>query len=186
MEANRSLLDMLLELERLDRVPRSGFALRGVPDGESVAEHSWHVAVLVWALAPRVPGLDAERATAMALVHDIAEVRLGDLPMTAARYLGAAGKAGAEQAAMRELTAPLGRRAVELLEDYESAGSLEARLVRACDKLQLMLKVALYESSGATGLSEFWVNSDNFPAAGIEAVDALVAELRTRFSAPDI
>ncbi len=31
---NESLLDLFLELQILDRVPRSGYLLRGVPDPE--------------------------------------------------------------------------------------------------------------------------------------------------------
>jgi len=35
--ANASLLDLLLELQTLDRVPRSGYFLRGISDCESVS-----------------------------------------------------------------------------------------------------------------------------------------------------
>lgn len=107
MRENTSLLDLLLELQALDRVPRMGWVLRGVPEAESVAEHSFHVALLVWLLAPRLPEVDAGRAVGMALLHDLAEVRFGDLPRVAARYLPAGAKATAETAAEAELLAPL-------------------------------------------------------------------------------
>ena len=41
MGPNENLLDVLLELQALDRVPRMGYLLRGVSDPESIAEHSW-------------------------------------------------------------------------------------------------------------------------------------------------
>ena len=51
MKSNQTLLDTLLELQGLDRVPRTGYALRGVDNPESVSEHSWHVTFLAWTLA---------------------------------------------------------------------------------------------------------------------------------------
>ena len=76
MRTNDTLLDLLLELQTLDRVPRMGFVLRGVGDSESITEHSWHVLFLVWALAPRCDGVDPHRAVEMALVHDLATTEM--------------------------------------------------------------------------------------------------------------
>ena len=180
MEPNRSLLDSLLELQALDRLPRTGFALRGVSDPESIAEHGFHLCLLIWALAPEVPEIDLGRAPELALVHDLAEIRIGDLPRTAGRYLPAGAKAGAESAALAELMAPLGDRAPALFAEFEHAETPEARLVKACDKLQLMVKVFVYERWGAAGLSEFWDNAINFPDPGFAPVDELLAELRQR------
>jgi len=175
-----SLLDTLLELQILDRVPRSGWALRGVPEPESVSEHGFHVVLLVWALAREVPDLDPLRAIELAVVHDLAEVRLGDLPRTAARYLPAGAKHAAEEAALGELLAPLGERGVALYREYRAKATAEARFVAACDKLQLMIKVTLYEEWGAGGLGEFWDNEENFPDDEFAPVSALVGALKER------
>jgi putative hydrolase of HD superfamily len=180
VKENASLLDALLELQILDRVPRSGWALRGVPEPESVSEHAFHVVALAWALGPRVPGLDLARTLELAIVHDLAEVRMGDLPRTAARYLPAGAKHAAEAAALGELLAPLGDRANTLFAEYHARASAEARFVAACDKLQLMLKVTLYERWGAGGLGEFWDNPQNFPDDEFAPVVELIAALRER------
>lgn len=178
MRRNETLLELLLELQTLDRVPRMGYVLRGVPDPESISEHSWHVGFLVWALAPRVPGVDLGHAMEVAMIHDLAEVRTGDLPRVAARYFADGAKADAERSVVEELTGPLSERAGALLAEYRDAETVEARLVKACDKLQLMLKVAVYERWGAGGLKEFWDNPDNFPDYGIAAVREMFDELR--------
>jgi 5'-deoxynucleotidase YfbR-like HD superfamily hydrolase len=107
-------------------------------------------------------------------------VRLGDLPRTAARYLPAGVKHAAEQQALAELLSPLGRRGDELYAEYRAKATPEARLVAACDKLQLMLKVTLYERWGAGGLAEFWANPENFPDQEFPPVAELIAELRAR------
>jgi len=180
VKPNESLLDLFLELQALDRVPRMGFALRGVPQAESVAEHSFHVATLVWILAREEPTVDAFRALELALIHDLAEVRTGDLPMTAGRYLPAGAKATGERAAFDELLAPLGSHGELLLDEFGAASSPEARFVKACDKLQLMLKVSAYEGWGARSLQEFWENPDNFRGGEFVTVDRLIADLKRR------
>ncbi len=186
MRANETLLDLLLEAQMLDRIPRSGYVLRGVANPESVTEHSWHVLFLVWTLGPRAPGVDVGRAVEIALVHDLAELRIGDLPRTAGRYFPAGAKKEAEAAAMADVLSPLPARARELYAEYQEGASLEARLVKACDKLQLMLKVTVYERWGTGALAEFWENPDNFPDLGIEAVAELFAELRHRRAAREL
>jgi putative hydrolase of HD superfamily len=182
VKRNESLLDTLLELQILDRVPRSGWALRGVAEPESVSEHAFHVVFLVWALAPEVPGLDAARAVELAIVHDLAEVRIGDLPRTAARYLPEGAKHAAEEAALAELLSPLGDRGAALYREYHARGTAEARFVAACDKLQLMIKATLYERWGAGGLGEFWANEANFPGDEFGPVADAFAALRARRS----
>lgn len=180
MKSNTSLLDLFLEAQILDRVPRSGYFLRGVPDAESVTEHSWHVLFLVWVLGKRVPGLDLARAMQIALVHDLAEVRIGDLPRTTNRYFDDGAKARAERAAMAEILAPLDPESRALHDEYMAAASIEARLVKACDKLQLMIKVHAYEGWGAGGLGEFWDHEANFPSEEFEPVREVVRDLRQR------
>jgi len=180
MRPNESVVDLLLEVQALDRVPRLGYLLRGVSDAESISEHSWQVALLCWIIAAEEPAVDAGKALEMALIHDLAELRLGDLPRTAAHYLPPDAKKTAETAAAREILAPLGERPLLLFAEYEQGSSPEARLVKACDKLQLMLKVSVYESWGAGGLGEFWANSDNFPDGGFTAIRDIFDQLRQR------
>ena len=184
MRINDTLLDLCLELQILDRVPRSGYVLRGVDHPESVTEHSWHVLFLVWALGSRIEGLDVHRAVEIALVHDLAELRIGDLPRVASRYFPEGAKKTAELAAMGEILAPLPERALGLYREYQEGTSPEARLVKACDKLQLMLKVTVYERWGTGALGEFWDNPDNFPDGGFEVVKELFEALRERRMRP--
>jgi putative hydrolase of HD superfamily len=183
MKANRTLLDVFLEIQMLDRIPRAGFVLRGVAEPESVAEHTLHVVFLVWALGPKIAGLDVARAVEIALLHDLAELRIGDLPRTSSHYFPEGAKKAAESAAMADVAGPLDERARLLYDEYLHAATPEARLVKACDKLQLMLKVAVYERWGMGALAEFWDNPENFPADGFPAVREIFAELLERRNA---
>ena len=178
---NATLLDLVLELQLLDRVPRAGYLLRGIADGESVAEHSFHLAMIVRLLAPREPGLDAGRAVELALLHDLGELRIGDLPANAARYFPDGAKHVAEQRAVEELLAPDETSAQARYREYEERATREARFVAACDKLQMMIKVSVYQRQGRGGLAEFWLHAGNFPGTEFAAVRELFDSLRARF-----
>jgi putative hydrolase of HD superfamily len=177
-------LALLLELQQLDRMPRSGYSLRGVVDPESVSEHSWHLCFLVWSLSRDIADLDRARALELALVHDLAEVRIGDLPRPAARYFPAASKKQAEAAAAADLLAPLDAEAAAAFAEYQAGQTLEARFVKACDGLQMMLKVAAYERQGNGDLADFWQHAETLDDGGFAPVrsllDALQAARRTR------
>lgn len=178
--ANASLLELLLELQTLDRIPRSGYFLRGISDCESIAEHTCQLALLVWLLAADEPGLDRSKAVELALMHDLAELRIGDLPRTASAYLPSEVKHAAERKAAADILAPADPRAQALYDEYDRGETREARFVKACDKLQLMIKVTVYERWGQRGLAEFWSNPANFPPSDFAAVEKLFGELRER------
>lgn len=177
---HQHLLDLLVELQALDKLPRVGYSLRGVPEPESVSEHVFHLGFLVWALGREVPGLDMAKALELTLIHDLAEVRFGDLPRTAAHYLPDGAKASAERAAMADLLAPLPG-AEKLLDEYHDQDSLEARFVSACDKLQLRLKAWVYEQWGNTALGELTGEGlDELDDGGFAPIRHLIDELRRR------
>ena len=69
------------------------------------------------------------------------------------------------------MTAPLSSRSTDRFAEFVEGKTAEARFVRACDKLQLMLKVWHYESQGATGLKGFWQNEENFVANGFAEIE---------------
>jgi len=146
------MISTLIELQRLKRLDRTGWVLRGLaPGAESVAAHSYGVAFTAMVLADKVRargvGVDVERVLRLALLHDLAETRTGDMPRTGAQYYSPEARRRAERAAfddvVRELGSPLGGDYGELHEDYERRLSLEARLVKAADIVDLLAQ-ALY------------------------------------------
>lgn len=158
-----SMLATLIELQRLKRLDRTGWTLRGLPNGtESVASHSFGVCVTAMMLADEVEArgieIDCERVLRMALLHDWAETRVGDLPKTATSYFGADARKNAETLAFADVVRDVGGEAKyqELYQDYEQRSSLEARLVKAADVIDLLVQAYALEVAGAKGLDEFW------------------------------
>jgi putative hydrolase of HD superfamily len=157
------MLSTLIELQRLKRLDRTGWTLRGLPNGtESVAAHSFGVSVTAMLLADEFVAhginVDTERVLRMALLHDWAEVRVGDMPRTATLYFGSEARKQAETAAFSDVVDEVDSEGsyVQLYDDYERRESIEARLVKAADVLDLLIQVLALERAGARGLDEFW------------------------------
>lgn len=158
---------------RLKRLPRTGWLLAGVALPESVAEHSFGTALFSCFLAELVNAeaessefggranetrIDVGRAVRIALVHDLAESMVTDLPREATSIYGRGAKHDAEFAAMTEILdgAPGGNDYLALWREYEGAASPEARLVRDADKLEMVMQARDYAAAGNRRLSEFW------------------------------
>lgn len=172
---------------RLKSVPRIGWLLRGVRDVESVAAHSFGVAIIAMLLADRTRArgieVNVERLLRMALMHDLTEARTGDLPSTIKQYFGKATIKAADERIAGEMLAELGRLGesyLELWRDYEHRASIEARLVKAADKLDLLVQSREYEKGGARNLQEFWDTAgDDFAELGLDdLISDLIAELK--------
>lgn len=149
-------LGALLQSQVLDRMPRTGWIQHGVPEPESVAAHSFGTALVVLALGPAVePPLDVDRAVTLALLHDIAEARTGDIPRSAAALFPPGVKAAAERAAAEELLEPLSDLARERGHEALAKESREARFVAQCDALQLGVRLVGYLRSGVRDLDSF-------------------------------
>ncbi len=90
-----------------------GWLMAGVPAPESVADHNWATALLAMLLvdainqSPASQGLDAPLDVAhvlkMALVHDLAEAEVTDLPRRATALFGKQAKYAAEAAAVAQI-----------------------------------------------------------------------------------
>jgi putative hydrolase of HD superfamily len=159
-----ALVDLLLETVTLKRMPRAGWLMRGVPNVESVADHSFGVAVVALILADALEGevFDLEKVLTIALLHDLGEIRLTDLPLSAAQLIPAEVKAEAEDAAIGALLTPLvgSGRLKALWREFEDQSSPEGRLVRDADKLEMMVQCLRYEQAGSQGLEEYWEAMD--------------------------
>jgi len=154
-----SLLDIFIEAGNLKKLPRTGWLLRGVSNPESIADHSYRVALITLFLADELKArgveIDVERALKIAVLHDLAEARVTDIPLTAQYYLD---KGRAEKKAAMELFVKTSnpKEYFRLWREYEEGLSLEGRLVKFADKLEMLVQALEYEKAGFRDLDEFW------------------------------
>ncbi len=143
-------LALLTEALGLKAVDRAGWHRVGVEHPESVAAHSWGMALA--ALIDCPAELDLQRVLALCLLHDLPEVRVGDLTPhdgvsrtdKAQREHDAADAMLAEHPHLRALVA-----------EYADGLTAEARYVRALDKLDMGLQARVYASSQDVHTDEF-------------------------------
>ncbi|HET7109719.1 MAG TPA: HD domain-containing protein, partial [Gemmatimonadales bacterium] len=72
------MLEFLRSAEQLKSTLRTCYASTGRQ--ESVAEHSWRLALMAMLLRHEFPELDAEKVLRMCLIHDLGEAIGGDIP----------------------------------------------------------------------------------------------------------
>jgi len=140
-------LDLLVQANILKTTPRTGWHLRWVPDPEDVAAHSWGTAMVALVLAEMSGDrLDRGRLLAMAILHDLAEAEVSDIPRLAARFFPDGAKNDAEAWALAEMLGnlPVAGSWTALLEDFKREESAEARLVRDADRLEFLLQAWVY------------------------------------------
>ena len=137
--------DELKEILGLKNVLRAGWVRAGIESPESVAAHSWGMSMLALKLAPKE--LDLARVLSLCIVHDIPEVRVGDLTP----HDDTSTKAEDELRAMTEIAPEW----VGLFEEYEQGQTPEAKFVKQLDKLDMALQAEIYQSKSAISLGEF-------------------------------
>lgn len=143
-EAN-DLIAFFRQAGRLKSIAREGWVRVGVKDPESVADHSYRLAVMAMILGRKF-GLNAEKLVKMALVHDLGETGAGDITPYDGTSKGE--KRERERKAARDLFLLLGDSGSEfyaLWEEYESAISEEAWFLKQLDKLEMALQALDYE-----------------------------------------
>ncbi|MFO7654039.1 MAG: HD domain-containing protein [Candidatus Krumholzibacteriia bacterium] len=183
-------LDLLQNAQRLKSVPRSGWLLRGVTPAESVADHSWGTALtalLLVEMGPEHgdPPVDRARVLTLALLHDLPESVITDIPRLAARYLPEGAKEQAELAALGDLLAglPVAASWLALWEELRSGDSPEARLVHDADRLELLAQSLRYAAAGNRTLDDFWEGrrEEDFARAAARALFRALLVQRRRF-----
>jgi len=174
------LLEVILECNELKAIPRMGWRVRGVRNGESVAEHSYAVALIAMLLADRLDiSVDTGKLLKMALLHDLPEHMLGDIHAPASRILGEDVKEAAELRIIERLFDGLknGREYVDLWKEFAERSSIEGRLVRAVDKIEMFTQAYQYECAGNRMLDDFWGWEGNMRDFGFQEVQELYDEL---------
>ncbi|MCX8064175.1 MAG: HD domain-containing protein, partial [Candidatus Hydrogenedentes bacterium] len=158
----------------LDRVPRAGFLLRGVEQPENVSAHSHFLALLTLLVLEEYPNRwDKEKALTMALIHDLPEAKMMDLPMPIVQEYIPEAKLTAEVAVFKEIAKELPEKLIQIYEEFHNCSSSEAKLVRGLDKVQMMIKVVCYEREHRGNLEEFWENPNNFCDYGVDVTRKL-------------
>ena len=134
----RTLITFLNKVEAMKCNPRHSWTSSGRQ--ESVAEHSWRLALMAYLVKDEFPEADSNKIILMCLCHDLGEAVTGDIPAfsktedhrstekeAVARLLGSL-----PQPYLGELTA--------LFDEMEEQKTLEARIYKALDAMECLVQ----------------------------------------------
>ncbi|HOO77579.1 MAG TPA: HD domain-containing protein [bacterium] len=156
------VLKVLGEFLQLKNLYRQGWLKRRVPEErcESVADHTLGTAILsMFMVENYYPGADLLKTLRMALIHEAGEVYAGDI--TPVDGIAPEEKHALEQdSAVRVFDGlPQAEEYLALWEEFEESETVEARIVRQADRLEMMLQTCYYEAVGYWNFTEFFDNT---------------------------
>lgn len=173
------ILDFLLIAGRLKNIPRTGWVISGITDPETVASHSFRVALISMLLSDYFSDINKEKVLRIALIHDLNESIIGDIPLSAKDNV----QIDEKKIFSEDIPIPaeIKERMVNDFAEFEDRTSTEGMIVRAADKIDLLLQAYEYEKNRGVRLNSFWENSQNRVDFKVhKIVEKIIEELERR------
>ena len=134
----RKLLDALHTASRLKDVTRHCYTAGG--RHESVAEHSWLLALMAYFAADEFPELDMDRVIKMCLIHDLGEAFTGDIPSFEKTDADEKREDGLLAGWVDSLPEPYRTQMAALYHEMAARQTGEAKLYKALDNLEAVIQ----------------------------------------------
>lgn len=132
------LLKILRVAEKLKCNTRHCVTSTGRP--ESVAEHSWRLALMAMLLTGEFPELDLNRVIRMCLIHDLGEAFTGDIPTFVKTDADSRREGDLFDRWIQTLPADVRGEWESLLEEMNAQKTGEAKLYKALDRLEAVIQ----------------------------------------------
>jgi 5'-deoxynucleotidase YfbR-like HD superfamily hydrolase len=175
---NTELVYLFNKIGELKHIKRSGWVRHGIPNPESVADHSFRCAFMAMVLGD-ILEVDTLKLLKMAILHDIAEAVTGDI--TPVSGISREEKLKREEEGLAELLEglPNGKEYMDLWKEYEDGESEEARVFKDIDKLEMAMQALEYQDAYPDlDLSEFLFAGDE--QINIPEIRALYREMKMK------
>lgn len=131
-------------LEDINKLKRSGWLKHQVTNPESVAEHSYSVALSTLILAPT--DMDRNKLIKMALIHDIQEIYAGDF--TPHDSITPQEKSRLELSAAQKISKDLNNaEMLSLFMELEQGESREAKFIKDLDRMDAVILAQYYDNN---------------------------------------
>lgn len=134
----RKLIETLAVAERLKDAVRHSWTSQG--RRESVAEHSWRLVLMACFVKDDFPDADWEKVLTMAALHDMGEAFTGDIPAFWKTDADRTVEEDCQQRWCAQLPEPYRTEYSELFREMKALETLEARIVKALDRLETLIQ----------------------------------------------
>lgn len=132
------LLKILSVAEKLKCTTRHCYTSSGRQ--ESVAEHSWRIALMAMLLRDEFPAADMDKVICMCLIHDLGEAFTGDIPAFEKNAAHTRKEEQLLQTWVDALPVPQKEEFKTLLAEMEAQQTQEAKIYKALDKLEAVIQ----------------------------------------------
>ncbi|MFD1076387.1 HD domain-containing protein [Longispora fulva] len=147
----------IFETGMLKRAKRTGWWIAGVPEPESIADHSFRVGV-VGAILAAMEGADPNRVALLGLLHDTQETRVGDIPHIGRRYVTTVPNERVTADQVAHCPPAVAAMVQDAVDEYEKGETVEALVAHDADKLECLVQAVEYRSSGNANIQP-WIDS---------------------------
>lgn len=134
----RAYLNLMHTVEKLKCTLRHSWTSTG--RRESVAEHTWRLALMAYFIKDEFPEANAEKVILMCLCHDLGETFTGDIPAFQKTNADSAAEDAAVNAWLQSLPAPYCAELTGLFAEMAAQETLEAKLYKALDKMEALIQ----------------------------------------------
>ena len=186
---NRATFDFFHWLGNCKTTKRTGWLIEDIPGPESIADHMYRMAVILLCIGQgghpsTFPKYDISKAIQLALVHDMGECMVGDIPprscltkerkhrleedaieqlsrLSRSVYPDAqVGDSKSEDAPLSASSSPESITLADLWYEYETQRTPEAILVKDVDRFEMILQAYEYEVAHGTRLDSFFASTE--------------------------
>ncbi|MDE5589399.1 MAG: HD domain-containing protein [Acetatifactor sp.] len=134
----RAYLKFLNIAEKLKCNTRHSYTSSG--RHESVAEHSWRLALMAYLIRDEFPEVNIDRVIQMCLFHDMGEAVTGDIPCFEKTGRDEAVEDEAVAWLLEQLPMPHRQTVEQLFQEMGAQQTVEAKLYKALDKLEALIQ----------------------------------------------
>lgn len=132
------LLEFLAMAEKLKCNTRHSYTSSG--RHESVAEHSFRLALMAYMVSDEVPEIDTDKVIRMCLIHDLGEAVTGDIPSFEKTDSDEAAEDSAVSGFVNQLPEYWKKQLGEMYSEMNELKTPEAKLYKALDKLEAVIQ----------------------------------------------
>ncbi|KAL7449621.1 hypothetical protein ACHAWC_001670 [Mediolabrus comicus] len=163
--SSRAAIDFLTLTRSLKTTKRTGWVMSGVQNPESIADHMYRMSLMAMIASFSNESLDTNRCIKLALIHDLAEAKVGDI--TPHCGVSDEEKYKLELGTMEQIQSMLGHllggdEILDLWKEYEEGSTTEAKLLKDLDKIEMILQAQEYEAEGSSekSLDQFFTSTE--------------------------